>query len=110
MEAATIEGVSLTTLLFYNSLSVTPFSVKEDLAGFIPPKIESLSFTHHIFMPHKITIEASGDFGTATGYVDLLKRQVHIDIAFSSLVSRNYPALLKMVKHNSEGYYYAQAF
>ena len=110
VEAATIEGISLTTLLFYNRLSLTPFAIKEELAAFVPPKIATLSITQHILMPHKISIEAAGDFGTATGYVDLFERKLHIDIVFSSLVSRDYPALLKMVKHNAEGYYYEQAF
>jgi len=110
VEAATIEEISLTTLLVYNSLSTTPFAVNEALAGFIPPKIEALSVTHHILMPHKVWIDAAGDFGTATGYIDLLERRVYIDIVFSSLVNRSYPALLKMVKQNGEGYYYEQAF
>lgn len=110
VEAATIEEISLTTLLVYNSLSVSPFTIREELASFVPPGIESLSLTHHILMPHRIRIDAAGDFGTATGYVDLLQRRIHIDIAFSSLVNRNYPALLRMVRKNSEGYYYEQAF
>ena len=97
VEAATIDEISLTTLLFYNSLSVSPFRVKEELAGFVPPKIETLRMTQTILMPHRISIEASGDFGSAQGYVDLLARKVRLNITFSSLVNRNYQALLKIV-------------
>ncbi len=110
VEAATAEGITLTTLLVYNSLSVTPFRINEDLAGFIPPGIEKLRITHHLFMPHRIRIEAAGDFGTAIGYADLLERRLRIDITFSSLVNRDYPALLKMVRKDTEGYYYEYTF
>lgn len=110
IEAATIDEISLTALLFYNSLSVSPFQIKEELAGFIPPGIETLRMTHTILMPHRISIEAAGDFGSAQGYVDLLAKKVRVNITFSSLVNRNYRALLKMVKKDSEGYYYEQAF
>ena len=110
IEAAKIDTIRLTTLLFYNAVTVSPFRVKEDLAAFVPPVVDSLQLTHHIFMPHRIALYAKGDFGEARGYVDLLARRVHIDIDFAAVVSRNHRALLQMVRKNNEGYYYEYAF
>jgi hypothetical protein len=110
IEAAKIDRIRLVTLLFYNRLSVTPFTVKEDLAAFVPPGIEALSLTHHLFMPHRVALYAKGDFGEAEGFVDFYTRRVYLDITFDAVVNRNHRALLQMVKKNEQGYYYEYAF
>lgn len=110
IEAVTLQHISLTTLLLYNSLTVSPFSFRDELSAFVPPKVESLSVTHSILSPHLLHIHAKGDFGEATGYVDLFRRIVRIDFAFAPVMSRNHAALLGLVKRDKGGYFYEQAF
>ena len=110
IRAATIPEVSLTTLLVYNSLSVAPFAVSDELSGFLPPQVEAIRITHSLLAPHKLSLYAKGDFGEVTGEVNLLNRTIQADMKISSVMQKNYGAMLRQLKKTKEGYRYASSF
>lgn len=110
IDAAHIDKIAVSTFVFYNSINVSPFSVKNSLSGFIPPKVEFIRIKNFIWRPHIITLESEGDFGKASGFIDLLNRRVHIDFVFSSVINIKYSQLLRVLNKTKEGYMYESSF
>lgn len=107
---APVPEIRLTTLLFYNGLTVAPFRFSDQVSDFVPPEFGGLRVVHSVLAPHKVRIEGSGDFGSLNGEVNLLERRVEVLFTPSGAVSKNYPSLLRYFKKTRDGLVYATAF
>ena len=110
IKVAPLPEIHLTTLLFYNALTVEGFRFSDDVADFVPPEFGGLRVVHSILAPHKATISAEGDFGTLSGEANLLERKVRLLFSPSATVSKQYPALERYFKKTREGLVYEIRF
>jgi len=110
IHVAPMPEIDLTTLLFYNTLTVEGFRFSEDVADFVPPEFGGLAVTHSILAPHKVFLSGDGDFGSIAGETDLLERKLHLVFSPSAAVSKQYPALKRYFKKTKEGLVYEIRF
>ena len=106
IKVASIEEVSLFSLLFYSSMEVKSLRVDDSLKNMIPEETKSAFLRHTILSPWEVSVEASGSFGSLTGEIDLNTRQVHLDFNESKKLQMLKPALKKTEK----GWVYETSF
>jgi len=106
IRVAEIGEVKLWTLLFYSTFSIKSISVDASLKRFVPAQIEQLRASHLIFNLMNITINGNGEFGSASGSVNLNERKVHIDFDKESDTSK----LKSLLKKGEQGWYYESSF
>ena len=106
IKVATIEEVSLFSLLFYSSMEVQLLRVDDSLKNMIPEETKSAFLRHSILTPGEVSVEASGSFGSLMGNIDLNARQVHLDFNESKNIQMLKPAL----KKSEKGWVYETSF
>ncbi len=106
VKVATIEEVSLFSLLFYSTIEVQSLKVDESLKNMIPEEAKVALFRHSLLSAGKVSVEASGSFGSLTGDIDLNERKVYLDFNESKNIQMLKPALTKSEK----GWVYETSF
>ena len=106
INVATIEEVSLFTLLFYNSIELQSLIVDDSLKNMLPQEIKSIVAKHSILSPLEVSVDASGSFGSAVGNIDLNEGKVRLD--FNE--SKNIEMLKSQLKKDEKGWYYETSF
>ena len=106
INVATIEEVSLFTLLFYNSIELRSLTVDDSLKKMIPQEVEKAVAIHSILSPLEVAVDASGSFGLMTGKIDLSEGTVRLD--FNE--SKNIEMLKPQLKKDEKGWYYETSF
>jgi len=106
INVATIEEVSLFTLLFYNSIELRSLTVDDSLKKMMPQEIEKAVAIHSILSPLEVAVDASGSFGLMTGKIDLSEAKVRLD--FNE--SKNIEMLKPQLKKDEKGWYYETSF
>ena len=106
INVATIEEVSLFTLLFYNSIELRSLTVDDSLKKMIPQEVEKAVAIHSILSPLEVAVDASGSFGLMTGKIDLSEAKVRLD--FNE--SKNIEMLKPQLKKDEKGWYYETSF
>ena len=108
---AKIEEISITPLLVYNNIKVLPFTLSKDMKQFIPLKIETLYIKHTILNPLHVSIKSSGDFGSLSGDIAIMDRNVSLILTPSKLLLKKKPFWLRKMKKDSQGgYRYESAY
>lgn len=103
---STIEEVNLYTLLFYSSIELDSLHMDDSLKTMVPQETKKALLSHSIFSPLKVSVDASGSFGSMTGKIDLDERKVHLD--FNE--SKNIEMLKPQLKQNEKGWAYETSF
>lgn len=106
IKVATIEEVSLFSLLFYSSVEVRSLRVDDSLKNIVPEETEIAFLRHSILSPWKVSVEASGSFGALSGEIDLSAREVHLDFNESKKLQMLKPVL----KKSEKGWIYETSF
>ena len=107
---AKIKSFDLQLLLVQNHIYVEDISIV-DLKGFLPPKIKFIHIDHNILQAHLVDLKAQGDFGKATGQLNLYKRKLRINFQFAASFVQSYKASLRYLKRSKQGgYYYEYSF
>ena len=106
INVATIEEVSVSTLLFYNSIELQSLRVEDSLKKMLPQEIKSVTARYSILSPFEVSVDASGSFGSAVGNIDLNEGKVHLD--FNE--SKNIEMLKPQLKKDEKGWYYETSF
>lgn len=110
MKVCKLEKSFILFTLFYNHLNISDVKISNDFAQFIPQNIENISFSHHIFLPHKISMHANGDFGLMNGWVDLWERKIYILLKPSAKLITNSSFILQSFKKTPDGNVYERSF
>lgn len=111
LKVADLERITLTPGILYNRLSVAPFAFSSQMAAFVPANVAGLSLRYTVLDPLHVTFEGSGDFGEASGAVDLIGRTVHLDLRPSAQLLAKKPFWLKQMKKTEGGdYRYESAY
>jgi len=103
---ATIQEVSLLTLLFYTHAAAKDIETDRSLRQWVPGKIDTVSLDYQLLDPARITIRATGFFGEAKGYLSLRKRVLHLDLLQEKAIG----SLKPMLKKGKKGWYYETSF
>lgn len=108
IKTAHVKNASLFLGVFYNNMNINEILVEKSFETFVGKKIKTLQLTQHIFMPHIISINAIGDFGTLNGSINLIKQKISLDLAPSSSFANS--VLLKSLQKTTKGYRYETNF
>ncbi len=106
INVATIEEVSLFTLLFYNSIELRSLTVDDSLKKMMPQEIEKAVAIYSILSPAEVVVDASGSFGSMSGKIDLSEAKVRLDFNESKKIEMLKPQL----KKDEKGWYYETSF
>jgi len=106
IKLATVEKVSLFTLLFYTHISVEKLLLDDSLKSMAPTSIENTNIIHKVWNPLNISMDAEGGFGTLSGKANLKERALRIDFNASKGIEMLKPKL----KQDEKGWYYETSF
>lgn len=73
-------------------------------------KVDDITFEHSILDVNKINIKSSGTFGEVSGNINILKREIKIELNASALMKNSYSNLLRYMKFENERYIYEYKF
>lgn len=73
-------------------------------------KVDDITFEHSILDVDKINIKSSGTFGEISGNINILKREIKIELNASALMKNSYSNLLRYMKFENERYIYEYKF
>jgi len=103
---AHIEELDFFTLLFYSSLTVDKLEVDEALHAKVPALTKEASFTHSIFSPLSLSVDANGSFGAIDGEIKLMNKELRIDFVELGDTSMIQSYLTK----DEKGWFYEKSF
>lgn len=103
IESAHIESIDISLFGLYNKVDISNITLAKTFIKMVPTDINSADITYSVLNPLQIMINAEGDFGLATGYVNLVERVVHIDLEASKLLKTRYRRSLKQFKKSQTG-------
>jgi hypothetical protein len=106
IKLATVEKVSLFTLLFYTHISIEKLVLDDSLKSMAPTNIDYVNGIHKIWNPLNISLDAEGTFGTLSGKADAKERSLRIDFNASKGIEMLKPKL----KQDEKGWYYETSF
>ena len=109
--AAKVMHVSIRPYLLVNTVRADFVRLTKAAKGLLPRKIDTFKAHYRVWDPLHIVFEMSGEFGTASGTVDLKARRVHVTLQASQTMQRSYKSLLGMMhKTKAGGYVYEHRF
>lgn len=103
---ANIEKIDFFTLLFYTSLDISELKVDEVLHAKVPKLTKEATFSHNLFSPTTISIDANGSVGVIDGTYDLIDKQVHLDFVDPKEIDMVKASL----KKGEKGWFYENSF
>jgi len=106
VKIATIEELTLFTLLFYTRIELDSLLLDDSLKFMAPQQTNKAIFSHAIFSPFDASVHAEGSFGVIDGKVDLKERKLHIDFNETKEIEMIKPQL----KKDEKGWYYETSF
>lgn len=111
VRAAKVMHTEIHPWLLYNSVEIRGVRLESMLKEFLPTRVERLDVEYALWDPLHLRFFAYGDFGKATGSVDLLKRHLEVSVQPSKSMRLHYAAVLgRMRKAKEGGFVYEQSF
>jgi len=106
VDVAQFNMLTIKAYLFINTLELEHLELLDLAKKALDIEIEKLEAKHTILKPFLITLQATGSFGSATGYINLKARVLHIDITDA----QNILNLKKFLVKGEKGWYYEKRF
>lgn len=103
---AQIKSIEINPYLVYNSIEISRIKLEGIVGGFFPSEIDKASIVYNITNPTKLSITIKGDFGNATGYLDIVAMKIHFEVVPSALMKKGYSFILNNMKKSNEIYIY----
>ncbi|QKF68003.1 hypothetical protein AVENP_2499 [Arcobacter venerupis] len=105
-----VDDITFNTYLVQTKVTIKNINFLDSLSSFAPTPINEVIFEHSIFDFNKINIKSKGTFGELSGYIDILKREVKIELSASNMMKNSYNKLLQNMKLTNERYIYEYKF
>jgi len=96
---ATFDGVTIRTWIFWSQAVLSGLHPQSGMERIIPVSIEKAHANHTLWNPKQISLDLNGSFGTATGVIDLQKRNIKLQSPTAGKIESLRPYL----KKNDEG-------
>ncbi len=106
VDIARAANIKVTPLLLTNTLEADDIELLNIAKQFANVRITELKAKQSILKPFIVKIDASGNFGTAQGEINLKNRTVHIDITKAKDIS----SIRRFLKKGAKGWYYESKF
>lgn len=103
---ATLGMVKISPFILYNNIELKNIKLEGMGGSLFPSKIEKAILNISMLNPTKVLINIHGEFGYASGYFDLTKSFLHLELTPSNLLKRNYSFVFKMMKKSNKKYVY----
>lgn len=111
IESATVKNIDIKMLLLYNSISAQDIELSSMASSFVPLHIKTLDVRYAFFNPLNIVAQASGEFGEASGRLNILDKNITILLKPSKLMLNQYRNTLNNFRKNKSGEYeYVKTF
>lgn len=107
---AKVDEITFKTYLLQTKVTIKNINFLDTLSSFAPTPINEIVLKHSILDVNKINIKSNGTFGELSGDINILKREVRIELNASSLMKSSYSKLLKYMKFENERYVYEYKF
>lgn len=107
---AKVDDITFKTYLFQTKVIFKNINFLDTLSSFAPTPINEVIFEHSILDVNKINIKSSGTFGEVSGNIDILKREIRIELNATTLMKNSYSKLLLYMKLENERYVYVYKF
>lgn len=104
--AAKIETIDINPYIIYNTFEMKNILLQGMPGSFFPNKIQDVTVIYSIFNPTKISLNITGDFGTALGHLDLVNSIVYLEVTPSALMQTTYSFILNRMKKSGKIYIY----
>jgi len=98
--------IKITPLLLINRIEGENIELLNVAKKFLNVTINSFNANHSILKPYLVKLNIDGNFGLATGYINLKERVVHIDI----VEPKDINSIKKFLKKGEKGWYYESKF
>jgi hypothetical protein len=102
IKMAKVDNFQLNIFFLYNSVEAENISMDSSLEAIAPKSIDELKIKYSIIDPLHVTIDSLGSFGTASGFVELKEKVVHIDFP----VAKDIQTIKKFLKKDKTGGWY----
>ncbi len=103
---ATIEEITLFTLLFYTKVELHSLLLDDSLKGMVPQHMDRAILSHSIISPSMAAMYAQGSFGTVEGNIDLKERVLRLDFNGTKEIEM----IKSQLKKDEKGWYYETSF
>jgi hypothetical protein len=107
---AKIDKLKLESLFLYTKIEFSNIVLIDSFTQFAPSPIENLIIKHTILNPNNILINANGNFGELSGTMNILNKELKIELNASNLMKSSYSKLLKFFKFENGRYIYEYRF
>ncbi len=102
---AEFDKINILSLLVFNRISLDPVILSKDMEAFFPRNIQELSLKQTLFNPLHVSINGFGDFGVIAGDINLLDRNITLDLEPSKVLISKKPFWMKKLKKIETGAY-----
>jgi hypothetical protein len=107
---AKVDDITFKTYLFQTKVDIKNINFLDTLSSFAPTPISEVILEHSVLDINRINIKSSGTFGELNGKINILKREVKIELNASTLMKNSYGNLLRYMKFENERYIYEYKF
>jgi hypothetical protein len=107
---AKVDDITFNTYILQTKVTIKNINFLDTLSSFAPTPITEVVLEHSILDVNKINIKSNGTFGELSGNIDILKREVKIELNASALMKNSYSKLLRYMKFENERYIYEYKF
>lgn len=109
LKIAKIKNIDIFFSIFYNFFTINNFNFDKQIANF-PKNIQNLKAYHSIFIPHIVFLNADEKDITASGKINLYKKNIKIQIKINQNKISKYQSLLQGLKKQGDEYIYETNF
>ena len=102
INSAKAKQITATVLLLFNRVEVRELQVDDSLYSMFPVAVQVARLDYLLWQPLKIKVLLKGNFGTAAGYYDILKRDLKIRLIKAEDIS----AIKRHLKKDDRGWFY----
>ncbi len=110
LHLADVESANVFAGLLYNQVSLNDARFNKGFKQFVPRELESLKLTFTPFFPVRVFVSGYGDFGDISGFIDLFKSKLYLELEPKKGFVRRYPDLAHQFKKSKGGYIYEKTY
>ncbi len=110
LKVASSKNISADMFIFYTQINIKNVTLSEIVESVMPSHISQIKISWSPFILNLVKLQANGDMGTISGYVDLFHKKIILILKPSKLMKARYSATLKNMKKTKKGYRYVYNF
>jgi len=108
IDIANTSNIKAISYIFHNEINVNDIKIDNSLNSILPSKVDNVNIVYSILNPLFIDIRIYSSLYKATGYIDVLKKKLIMNINLSKQFKSKYPKIMRQLKYdkNTKEYIY----